>query len=64
MDEIEGKINSPAFKACARLLESCGPFSNNPGINKAYITLRLLGFSAQETRKIISDEVVKTNNER
>jgi hypothetical protein len=51
------KINSPLFKEILQLTEHLGPFHSNPQIDKAYRTLRLLGVSEENTKKMINDKV-------
>lgn len=48
---------TPAFRTMVRLMESCGPFHPNPKINELYISLRILGFSEENTKKAINKKV-------
>lgn len=51
------ETHSPAFRAALRLTESFGPFSQNPKIDEAYRTLRLMGISPKEAKEMIEKEI-------
>jgi hypothetical protein len=48
---------SPAFRAALSITKELGPFSNNPKIDEAYRTLRLMGVPANEAVTLINDEI-------
>jgi len=58
---IETMINSPAFDSVMNATEHLGPFHPNPKIDKAYKTLRLLGFPEIRARELIEDELARRN---
>lgn len=57
MEIIDETTKSPAFRACISVLESMGPFSSNPKVNEAYMTIRLLGVPEEEAKEMIEDEI-------
>jgi len=58
---IETIINSPAFDSIINATEHLGPFYSNPKIDKAYKTLRVLGFPEIKAKELIEDELERRN---
>lgn len=60
-NNIKTLINSPAFKEMLNITESLGPFHTNPKIDELYRTLRILGFSEEQTKKFINSKINTRN---
>ena len=54
---MEKKTDKGILSGVMNIVRSVGPFHPNPAINEAYMALRLLGMSEDET-KIVLQEII------
>lgn len=53
----EKLLESPAFRTIHRTMMGMGPFSSNPKVDEAYVTLRLMGLTPDESWQVIWEEM-------
>ncbi len=51
---------TPLLKQIKNMVKSAmGPFSNNPKVDDAYVTLRLMGLSEDDAKEVIYKEIYR-----